>query len=237
MKFSDFKVLTFDVVGTIIDFESGVLHSVRRLGGEAATRQSDRQIFDAFLRGRIPNVGRATEIMAGVYAHLAKELELPADERSASQFQQDVLSWPAFADSIAALKRLRKHYRLVAMTNTDRVAFSAYEYALQKPFDDAVTCDDAGCAKPDPRFFFFNLGRQSAHGYKQSDILHVAQSQYYDIGVGKELGYTVCWIERRQGLEGFGATPVPEMVTKPDFHFSSLAQLADAVEAEARNLS
>ncbi|SAK82435.1 haloacid dehalogenase [Caballeronia hypogeia] len=237
MKFSDFKVLTFDVVGTIIDFETGVLNSVRRLGGDAAARLSDKQIFDAFLRGRVPNVGRATEVMAGVYKHLAKELELPADDRTATQFQHDVLSWPAFADSISALKRLRKHFRLVAMTNTDRVAFSAYEYALKKPFDDSVTCDDAGTAKPDPRFFFFNLGRQSALGYKQSDILHVAQSQYHDIGIGKELGYTVCWIERRQGLEGFGATPVPERVTTPDFHFASLAQLADAVEAEGRNLS
>lgn len=237
MNLSDFKVLTFDVVGTIIDFETGVLSSVRRLGGDAAARLSEKQIFDAFLRGRVPNVGRATEVMANVYTHLARELELPADKRTAAQFQHDVLSWPPFADSISALRRLRKHFRLVATTNTDRVAFSAYEYELQRPFDDAVTCDDAGTAKPDPRFFAFNLGRQSAHGYRQSDILHVAQSQYHDIGVAKELGYSVCWIERRQGLEGFGATPVPDRVTTPHYHFSSLAQLADAVEAEERNLS
>jgi len=29
MKFSDFKVMTFDVVGTLIDFETGVLQAVR----------------------------------------------------------------------------------------------------------------------------------------------------------------------------------------------------------------
>ena len=87
-------------------------------------------------------------------------------------------------------------------------------------------------SQPDPQFFAYNRGRQSAFGYKFGDILHVAQSQYHDIGVARELGYTVCWIERRQGLQGFGATPIPERVTTPDFRFATLKALADAVEAE-----
>ena len=63
------------------------------------------------------------------------------------------------------------------------------------------------------------------------DILHVAQSQYHDIGVARSMGYTVCWIERRQGLKGWGGTPAPKVVTKPDYHFATLKQLADAVDA------
>jgi len=42
-------------------------------------------------------------------------------------------------------------------------------------------------------FFAYTLGRQSAFGYKKQDILHVAQSQYHDIGVARSLGYKVCW--------------------------------------------
>ncbi|MFP3758276.1 HAD family hydrolase, partial [Cupriavidus sp. SIMBA_020] len=52
MKLTDFKVLTFDVVGTLINFEQGVLASVRRLGGVAAKDLSDDQIFEPYLRGR-----------------------------------------------------------------------------------------------------------------------------------------------------------------------------------------
>ena len=48
-------------------------------------------------------------------------------------------------------------------------------------------------------------------------------------------GYTTCWIERRHDIEGYGATPVPPKVTKPDFHFHSMQQFADAVEAELAN--
>ena len=89
------------------------------------------------------------------------------------------------------------------MTNADRVALSCYAHTLDGPFD------DTGVAKPDPAFFAYNRGRQSAFGYKQRDTLHVAQSQYHDLGVARELGYAVCWIERGQGLEGWAARRRP----------------------------
>lgn len=226
-----FKVLTFDVVGTLIDFEKGVLDSIRAVGGERAARASEDEIFEAYKRGRDRHYGRSSFAMKDVYLSLAKELGFRDDEATADAFQLAVLRWPAFDDSVAALRRLRRRYRLVAMTNADRTAFTAYAHTLGNPFDDGVTCDETGTAKPDPRFFAFNLGRQSAFGYRQTDILHVAQSQYHDIGVARELGYNVCWIERRQGMSGWGGTPAPAAVTQPDYHYSSLAQLADAVDA------
>ena len=232
MKLTDFKVLTFDVVGTLIDFEKGVLDSVRRLGGESARKLTDDEIFEPYIRGRATFPGRSSHAMGSVYQALAKELGLPADAQTAAVFQGDVLKWPVFGDSVAALQRLRRHFRLVAMTNADRVALSAYAHALGDPFDDSVTCDETGVAKPDPQFFAYNRGRQAAFGYKFREILHVAQSQYHDIGVARELGYSVCWIERRHGQQGFGGSPTPSRVTTPDFNFPTLAALADAVEAE-----
>ncbi|MFO1081615.1 MAG: HAD-IA family hydrolase [Reyranellaceae bacterium] len=232
MSFKDFKVFTFDVVGTLIDFEAGILQSVRRIAGPAAAQLTDDQIFEPYKRGRDANYERSSEVMGLVYQHLARELGLPADDRAAEAFQMDVLRWPAFADSAAALRRLRRRFRLVAMTNADRAAFSFYSHTLGNPFHDSVTADETGCAKPDPRFFAFNLGRQSAHGYRQWEILHVAQSQHHDIGVAQAQGYRTCWIERRQGQKGFGGTPAVAQLVKPDFHFASLAALADAVDAE-----
>jgi putative hydrolase of the HAD superfamily len=57
-----------------------------------------------------------------------------------------------------------------------------------------------------------------------------ACSQYHDIAIAKRLGFEVCWIERRMGQEGSGATPGAQRV-EPDHHFATLAELADAVEA------
>jgi putative hydrolase of the HAD superfamily len=102
---------------------------------------------------------------------------------------------------------------------------------LGDPFHDTVTVDEARCEKPDPVFFGFTRGRLSRDDYVLEDIMHVAQSQYHDIGVAKQLGYTVCWIERRKGLKGSGGTLEAEY-TKPDYHFATLAGLAGAVESE-----
>lgn len=229
MDFSRFKLLTFDIVGTCIDFEKGVLDAVRRIGGEATANLSDDDIFKPYLDGRLRHYGRNSEVFYDVYQYVAAELGLVNTEAAARDFQLSVLEWPAFADSAEALARLRTRFRLVAMTNGDRTSFTAYDHRLGWPFHDSVTYDDAKCAKPDPRFFSHNLGRQSAFGFKQDEILHVAQSQYHDIGVARELGYSVCWIERRFDQEGYGGTPVPDKFTKPDFHFHSLGELADAV--------
>jgi putative hydrolase of the HAD superfamily len=232
LRFRQFKALTFDVVGTLIDFETGVLNAVRRIGGAKAGALSDDAIFGPYLKGRDIHNGRSSQVMGKVYLHLARELGLRDDPEAAESFQLAVLDWPAFPDSAEALRRLRRHFRLIAMTNADRVAYSAYAHKLGLPFHDAVTCDEAGTAKPDPRFFDYNRGRQSAFGIRPDEILHVAQSQYHDIGVARELGYAVCWIERRHDQPGFGGTPVPAKVTEPDMHFPSMAALAEAVDAE-----
>lgn len=232
MSFAQFKVLTFDVVGTLIDFETGILDAVRAIGGRGAAELSDEQIFEPYKRGRDLHHGRSSEVMGEVYRHLAGELGLPADRQAADAFQLAVLRWAPFADSVDALRRLRRRFRLVAMTNADRTAFTAYAHALGNPFDDGVTADDTGCAKPDPQFFAHNRGRQAAFGYKFVDILHVAQSQHHDIGVATSLGYRTCWIERRQGTPGFGGTPAVPELTRPTYHFATLKALADAVDAD-----
>lgn len=185
MSFARFKVLTFDVVGTLIDFEKGILGSVRIHGGASAARLSDDEIFAPYLAAREMFPGRSSVVMRDVYLHVARELSLDQSAGAADAFLLDVLRWPAFNDSVTALARLRRKFRLVAMTKADRTAFTAYAHTLGQPFHDSVTVDEAQYPKPDARFFSFNLGRQSAYGYRQEEVLHVAQSQYHDIGVTK----------------------------------------------------
>jgi putative hydrolase of the HAD superfamily len=236
MPLKKFKILTFDVVGTLIDFEAGILNYMHKLARPAGTVISDQAILEAYAvaedhqHHETPNLP-FPDMMAPVYREVAAKLGLPRSQKDEEGFRLSIPEWPAFPDSIAALKQLRKHFRLVAMTNSNNWALSHFAKTLEHPFDDTVTAEDVGRNKPDPEVFAYTRGRQSVHGYKFEDFLHVAQSQYHDIGVAKRLGFTVCWIERRQGKGGFGGTPIPQVVVKPDYHFNSLKQLADAVEA------
>ena len=235
MSLLGFKALTFDVVGTLIDFEGGMIAYVRQVSGRDKAKLADDAILEAYRRSRGAHApeARYPEDLVRVYEDMARELDLPRKPGLGEGLRDSIKAWPAFPDSAEALKRLHRRFRLMAMTNARRWSLEYMARTLGEPFDDSVTPDEALCEKPDPKFFAFARGRLSAAGYRLEDILHVAQSQYHDIGVARDLGYKVCWIERRQGLSGFGGTQVPAKLTKPDYHFATLGALADAVEAEA----
>ncbi len=75
MAFENFKVLTFDIVGTCIDFEKGILDGFRAAGGEAAKTLTDDQIFQPYLKAREKFPCRASEVMRSVYLYAAKEID------------------------------------------------------------------------------------------------------------------------------------------------------------------
>jgi putative hydrolase of the HAD superfamily len=82
-----------------------------------------------------------------------------------------------------------------------------------------------GVAKPDPRAFQYFIAHLERLGVKRERILHVAQSQYHDIGAARAAGLTTAWIYRRHGQPGYGGTQVPPRYTPPDFLAVSLADL------------
>jgi putative hydrolase of the HAD superfamily len=223
VSFADIRVLTFDVVGTLIDFETGILDCLRPIA-----RVGDAELLESFARAEdiqqhlTPELP-FTQMLAPIYRRMADELGLP----EGTALGESIPHWPAFPDAPRALRILGRRFRLVALTNADNWALAHMATALGSPFDDAVTTEDVGVNKPDPQMFAYCLGRQSAHGYARADCLHVAQSQYHDIGVADRLGYRTCWIERRHGRTGFGATPGPGELTAPTYHFTSLAELAE----------
>ena len=224
-------VLSFDVVGTLIDFETGMLSYLRQACARALEHVDDDTFLAAYRTSRkSPEVNRFPDDLVRVYFELAPQFGLPMDQAIADGFRASVKDWPAFPDSVEALRRLKGRCKLVAMTNAQRWALEHFARTLGSPFTDGVTVDEAGCEKPDPRFFAFTLGRLSRDGHGLHDILHVAQSQYHDIGVARQLGYTVCWIERRAGKADSGGT-IEAARTTPDYHFTTLAALADALDA------
>jgi putative hydrolase of the HAD superfamily len=232
VRFDGVRILTFDVVGTLIDFETGILNSLRSVAGAGGVQ--DAEILESFARAEHIQAGLTpqmpfTQMLAPIYRRMADELGFAASEREADALRESIPQWPAFPDAPEALQVLGQHFRLVALTNADTWATEAMSATLGSPFDDAVCAEDVGVNKPDPRMFAYCQGRQSVHGYRRDSYLHVAQSQYHDIGVAHALGLRTCWIERRQGASGFGATPAPAAITTPDLHFTTLDELVQAV--------
>ncbi len=219
--------LTFDVVGTVIDFESGILEWMRPwLDAQGVTR-SDADILTTFARAEDElQRNRAdlpfTEMLPRIHARMMQWWGLPTDDAAADSFRASIADWPAFPDSAPALSALGEHYRLIAVTNADAWATDAMDRTVGGLFHGRVTCDEVGVNKPDARVFQHVLDK---FGLAREEILHFGQSQYHDIGGARDFRLTVAWVERRQGAAGWGATPTPERVVEPDLHVTNLDEL------------
>ena len=230
MALRDFKVLTFDVVGTLIDFERGMLDYLHQaVPGHGVSDEA----FLAAYRQQRKRAGTLAypDDLEPIWHLIAPGLGLPDSDALARGFRDSVAQWPAFPDAVAALQRLKQRFKLVTMTNAQRWALAHFSRTRGEPFDLLLSGDVAGCETPDPRYFAYARGRfEAAYGVTQAGHLHVAQSQYHDIGVAMGLGITTAWIERRHGLKDSGGT-IESVHTVPTYHFHTLAQLADAVDS------
>jgi putative hydrolase of the HAD superfamily len=229
---SEFRYLTFDVVGTLIDFEGGLKNTLAAIAAESGVTLDGEEALARYRAARYMDEAlRFPDDLPRCYGVIAPKLGLPEREDLAERLRDDVADWRPFPDSREALARLKTRYKLIAMTNAQRWAFAHFSRHLGEPFYAAFTVDDTGTEKPDPAFFEQVIAFVEKDGGSKSQILHVAQSQYHDIGISRRLGLTNCWIERRHAQQGYGGTIEPERFTAPDFHFTSMAGLADAVDA------
>lgn len=229
---ADFRYVTFDVVGTLIDFEGAITGGLAAIAAKAAREIDGEAALEIYRNARYePGAARFPDDLGRCYGRIAAAMDLPDTEEN-RQFMIDAVGEAKpFPDSAAAMARLKARYKLIAMTNARRWAFDKYAEKLGRPFWAAFTTDDTGCEKPDPAFFEQVFAHVEADGGTKADILHTAQSQYHDIGISRKLGMTNAWIQRRHAQKGYGGTIEPESFTEPDYHFHTLAELADAAEA------
>ncbi|MBE9102601.1 HAD family hydrolase [Vacuolonema iberomarrocanum] len=234
---ASFNTLTFDVVGTLIDFEQGILDWFRPLLTRHSAEKCDEDILTTFAECEDQYQQKApdkpfTAMLPLIYRDMAALWKIDARESEAKDFRDSIQTWPAFPDTVAALKELGTHYKLVAVTNADAWALQSMSATLGDPFDEHVTCDEVGVNKPSPRVFNYVLEKLATLGVRKADILHTAQSQYHDIVPAMELGFSTMWIERRHGKGSFGATPTPEQIAEPTFHATSMEDFVRQVQRQ-----
>jgi putative hydrolase of the HAD superfamily len=76
------------------------------------------------------------------------------------------------------------------------------------------------------------LEQMARLGLAKDEILHTAESMFHDHAPANRHGLANCWIYRRHGKEGFGATMNPGDMPQYDFMFHSMAELVQAHRAE-----
>jgi 2-haloacid dehalogenase len=237
MKLTDFKVLTFDCYGTLIDWETGLWAALQPLVNEGRLGVGREAALEAFARHETavehdaPSL-RYSTLLAATHARLAHEWRVPIFAEMNERFGGSVPDWPAFPDSADALRYLKRHYRLVVLSNVHRDGFAASAKKLGVTFDAVYTAEDIGSYKPSPRNFRHMLDRLAADfGIGPAEILHTAQSLHHDHVPAEKAGLARAWIDRRKGQAGGGATAPVANPPSVQFHFASMAEMAEAHRA------
>ena len=239
MRLRDFSVLTFDCYGTLIDWETGILASLRPLAARSALPLGDDDILEAHARcesrRQAQTPGRLyPDLLAAVHADLAAEWGVAALPQEGLAHGASVGQWPAFADCAPALAYLKEHYRLAVLSNVHRQGFAASNARLGVAFDAVFTAEDTGAYKPSERGFLHMLAALEDMGFAKAEILHTAESLFHDHVPANRLGLASCHIHRRRGRSGFGATMAPRSMPSCAFRFPSLAEMAAAHRRECR---
>jgi 2-haloacid dehalogenase len=238
MKLSQFAALTFDCYGTLIDWESGMLAALRPSFAPRRPDLSDEALLEA--HGRFEHEFEAahpkmlySEILRRTYLALAADSGISADEAEAARYAASIRDWPAFPDTAAALQYLKRHYKLVILSNVDRASFRFSLPKLGVEFDAVLTAEEIGSYKPDRRNFHYMISKLAEMGVPKERVLHTAQSLFHDHVPAKELGLATAWINRRHGKSGAGAAQ-PAAAVKPDFVVKSMAEFAALHQAQLR---
>ena len=197
---------------------------------EAFARSNSRSARAPRILTAGPDAGQALSRVCwrSFIAASAEEWGIAVSWSDCATYGQSVRNWPAFADTAASLQYLKQHYKLAILSNVDNESFSFSNEKLGVDFDAVYTAEDCGSYKPSPRNFDYMLAKLKTLGIEKSEILHTAESLFHDHGPANEHGLASCWIHRRHGQEGSGATMALAKTPSYDFRFESLGDFVKA---------
>ncbi|GAM41477.1 haloalkanoic acid dehalogenase [Talaromyces pinophilus] len=138
--FSTYRLLSFDIYGTLIDWEAGILQALSpirdRLPASSSlkSRENDLALGIVFnkheARLQTENPGATYDkILRDAYIAVAKELLDNGPEEDQLQvegvaFADSIAVWPAFPDTVDAMRKLKRlGFKLVPLSNVDHSSF------------------------------------------------------------------------------------------------------------------
>lgn len=219
------KILTFDCYGTLIDWESGIVGALQLILRRHGCEIEDEALLELYAREEAeaerPPFRPYRHVLREAARGVGRALEIE-DGALENAIVDSLGGWPPFPDTVDALRRLQRRFRLVITSNIDRDLFALTSASLGITFDHVVTAEDVRSYKPSHGHW---LRVMRDLNVDRNEIVHVAQSLYHDHVPARELGIRSVWINRRAGRKGSGATVPAE--AGPDLTFTTLAQLAD----------
>lgn len=232
LRMSDFDAVTFDVYGTLIDWEPSIVEFLANWAAKYGVTATGDELIMSFDRARATIQKERPahlypEVLRRCFDRISGEFGVAIDPDLREAFSATPHQWPAYSDVTAGLKQLQARARIGALSNIDNASLASSCAKMSVTFYLVVTAELVGAYKPGPEHFDTALADLAVMGITRSRVLHVGQSLRADITPANKLGMTCVWInrpERLLGLSGEGAAEA-----RPDLTVSSLAEMLESL--------
>ncbi|MDH3197802.1 MAG: haloacid dehalogenase type II [Candidatus Krumholzibacteria bacterium] len=230
VDFRNYEAMSFDCYGTLIDWESGILDTLRAFRDGHGIEASDAELLDCYALAE-------ARVQSGFYRPYKEVLREVTKKIAAhfgvkGKFDEKALcnslpTWKPFEDTVPALRLLARHFRIAVISNIDDHLFARTAEVLEVPFDWVITAQQVEAYKPALKNFY---RAKDAMGVHPSRIVHVAQSRFHDVAPAKTLGWTAVWVDRARRVPD--ARRRESVDCRPDLTVPDLATLAGIVRGQ-----
>jgi 2-haloacid dehalogenase len=215
------KIISFDCYGTLVDWEKGIISSLRPIFEKYEVDITDEEILEIYsiIESRLEkNYIPYKEILKKIVIKFSDYFDFDLERGEENALLNNWANFELFEDVNETLKEIKKRgYKIAIISNVDNDLFELTKKKFEFEIDYIITSEMVKDYKPSKIVFEYAL---KVFNSNKDEILHTAQSYYHDIIPAKELGIKTAHIKRR----GFGATPRVEIVNS-DYEFENLREL------------
>jgi 2-haloacid dehalogenase len=212
---SKVNFVTFDVYGTLIDWETGIWQAFKREASrDGFVLEDPEEVLPRFHEYQREIQSGSYELYAEVLRRvamrIAKDLGWPLEPSRAGFLPDSVQRWMPFKETNPQLKKGAQKYQLGLISNVDDKLLGQTRRHLPTDFDLVVTAQQVRSYKPDPAHF-----KECARriGTKKGWV-HVASSYHHDVEPCLKEKVPVIWVNRKkETLEPNQRKPTAEVKT------------------------
>jgi 2-haloacid dehalogenase len=227
LNFAQFRLVSFDCYGTLIDWETGIFSALRPILAAHGKTVPDAELLRLYSEleseAQQGEFHPYREVLQSVVRGFGQRLEFSPTESQTRSLPESLPNWPPFPDTVAALGKLKTRYQLAIISNVDDDLFAPTARRLQIPFDYVITAQQARAYKPSLQIFKL---AQHRTGVPPGQWLHAGQSVYHDVIPARSLGISTVWVNRASSRPGSGAAKAAS--GQPDLEVLDLNTLAQS---------
>jgi 2-haloacid dehalogenase len=194
----DVTFVTFDVYGTLIDWETGAYDAFRKEAERDGFTIDREELIPLFHQIQQDIQSGSYELYAEVLRRtaiqIAKELGWPLEPSRSGFLPDSVHRWPPFRETNAQLDRFAKKFEIGLISNIDDKLLGQTRRHFRADFDLVVTAQQVRSYKPDPAHF---KECERRIGSKKGWV-HVAASHYHDVEPCAKAKIPVIWVNRKK---------------------------------------